>query len=100
MDYGAFWGKHPTLAELTKTQQEYTLEKVEGVLVGIRCPQYAAKFNLPGWHIHFLSAKRDAAGHLLDVSAEELQAILEQKDSFEIILPHSPEFETFDLAKD
>jgi alpha-acetolactate decarboxylase len=34
-------------------------------LVGFWTPEYAKTFNVPGYHLHFLSADHQSGGHLL-----------------------------------
>ncbi|HPC36927.1 MAG TPA: acetolactate decarboxylase [Candidatus Marinimicrobia bacterium] len=87
------------LAEITATQPEFYLEDVEGTIVGFRCPPYIAGVNVPGFHLHFLSADKTAGGHLLSfVTAEEIKVKVDETHNLFMILPHSRDFYKIDLT--
>jgi acetolactate decarboxylase len=73
---------------------------VEGTIVGFRCPFFVRGVNVPGYHLHFITADRKAGGHVLDFRIEK--AILEVDDTneFDLILPSDKAFYGADLAQD
>jgi acetolactate decarboxylase len=88
------------LTEVVKTQPVFELKKVQGTIVGFRCPPYAKGINVPGYHLHFLTSDRKAGGHVLDFRIE--QALLEIDDTgeFMLILPTDKAFYGADLTPD
>ena len=93
---------YPPLVEVTKTQSEFEFRNVEGTMVGLRFPPFAQGLNLPGYHIHFLTADRTGGGHLLDFTlGEEAAVYLDATARFNLILPEgNAEFDAADLGKD
>src|SRR5215469_4847432 len=61
------------LVQAAAVQPEFEFRNVSGTLVGFWTPQYAQTFNVPGYHLHFLSADRRQGGHLLGCSGSNLQ---------------------------
>ena len=91
---------YPPLAQAVKQQRVFELKDVRGTLVGFRFPQYTQGLNMPGWHLHFISADRRAGGHVLEFSGEDLDVRLQTIRRFEMTLPTSGGFVTADLGRD
>ena len=51
----------PPITEEAANQHVFELEDVEGTVVGFRFPDYAKGMNVPGYHLHFVTADRLAA---------------------------------------
>ena len=88
------------LVTATQHQSEFSLANIVGTLVGFWTPAYASTFNVPGYHFHFLSGDRKAAGHLLDVKATDLSIQLQEERRLLVSMPDSDEFRTADLTGD
>jgi acetolactate decarboxylase len=56
---------YPPLAEVVKSQPTFELYGVWGSLLGFRFPHYAQGINVAGNHFHFITADRNAGGHVL-----------------------------------
>ncbi len=91
---------YPPLAEAAKQQAVYELRDVEGTLVVLRCPPLAAKINLPGYHMHFLTKDRRAGGHVLGVTVGEARAAAQSLDRLDMRLPTTGGFQKQDFARD
>ena len=92
---------YPPLAEVTKDQPEFEITDVEGTLVGFRCPAYVKGINVPGYHLHFLTADRSRGGHVLELEITEGAASLDICHRLLIILPREAGgFATTDLTQD
>ena len=85
------------LAEIAKTQPEFRYSDVQGTIIALRCPDYVEGINLPGWHLHFLSADKTLGGHLLDITLISGTLALDMVDEFQLILPHSELFPNLTL---
>ena len=87
------------LVEIATTQPEFDLEDVQGTIIGFRCPPYVAGVNVPGYHLHFLSADKNAGGHLLAFIIDgDVVAQIDETHSFTMILPHDNDFYKVDLT--
>lgn len=76
------------LAEIIPQNQFlYEHENVRGTLVGFRFPPSAIGVNVPGYHLHFLSAERKFGGHVLDFLFTEGKGTVDEARSLQIILP-------------
>lgn len=78
---------YPKLAEVTKNQPVFERSAIKGTLVGFWCPELARAFNVPGWHLHFLSDDRQSGGHLLDCSLAAGRAQIDLTSEFFVKLP-------------
>jgi len=89
------------LSEVTKSQPEFELGTVSGTVVGYRLPQYVKGVNVPGYHLHFLSADGRRGGHILNLRLEKGVIEVDELDRFYMILPkQSEDFGKADLGRD
>ena len=88
------------LTEVVKEQSVFELGEVEGTLVGLRCPSFAAGINVAGYHWHFLSKDRTRGGHVLDCSFTNLSVAVDRLSGLDLRLPQSGPFDGLDLAGD
>lgn len=78
---------YPPLVEVTAHQPEFEMENISGTIVGFRCPPYVAGVNVVGYHLHFISDDLNSGGHILDFTAAEATAQVDDTGSFFMILP-------------
>ena len=78
---------YPKLAEVTKNQPVFERSDIKGSLIGFWCPDLARAFNVPGWHLHFLSDDRRSGGHLLECNLTEGRAQMDVTSEFFVKLP-------------
>jgi acetolactate decarboxylase len=88
------------LTEVVKTQPLFTMKNVQGTIVGFRCPSYVKGVNVPGYHLHFLTADRKTGGHVLDFKIEKATMEIDETREFLLILPSDRDFYRADLATD
>ncbi len=92
---------YPALPEVARVQPEFPMENVEGTIVGFRCPSFVKGVNVPGYHLHFLSADESRGGHILALELEAGRCSVDRLDRFCLRLPGTvTDFATTDLAKD
>jgi acetolactate decarboxylase len=77
----------PTLADAVAAQVEFELGETDATIVGFRFPRDIAGLELPGWHLHLVTADRTAGGHLLDVSVLEGQIAIERETELTVQVP-------------
>ena len=91
---------YPPLVEVTANQPEFEATNISGTLVGFYCPPYVTGLNVPGYHLHFLSDKKDFGGHLLAFELESGTLHLDQINNFKLKLPEDEHFLNTTLDKD
>ncbi|WP_194273831.1 MULTISPECIES: acetolactate decarboxylase [Rhizobium] len=95
----------PKFPDAASKEKKSMLADVEGTLAGYRTPIYAGNLNVPGFHLHFLSADRAVGGHVLDFEIDEAIAKLCPLHSLHVDFPRSGAFlkanlDSPDLARD
>ena len=88
------------LAQAAAIQPEFEFHDVQGTLVGFWTPDYARMLNVPGYHLHFLSADRTRGGHLLQCRGSELRLQIQREGDYRIALPETEDFLKADLRRD
>ena len=88
------------LVQATAHQSEFTVDHIDGTLIGFWAPDYARAVNVPGYHFHFLSSDRSTGGHVLDVRATSLATSLHVESDIHLALPRTAEFLDADLSGD
>lgn len=88
------------LVAATSHQAEFTFQKCTGTLMGFWTPTYARTFNIPGYHLHFLSEDHQHGGHVLNVKAQNLKVQVMTVQNVTMALPESPQFLAADLSGD
>lgn len=88
------------LVTATSQQAEFTFKNCHGTLMGFWSPTYARTFNIPGYHLHFLSADHQHGGHVLGIEASNVEVQTMNLDNLVMALPESPAFLAADLTGD
>lgn len=92
---------YPPLAEITANQAVFEFHDVEGTIVGFISPPYVNGINVPGYHLHFLTADKKAGGHLLNLQISQATASIDYISEFNLTLPGSDsDFYNLDLTPD
>jgi acetolactate decarboxylase len=92
---------YPGLLEATKKQKTFEFQDVDGTIVGFRCPSYVNGVNLPGYHLHFITAKKDGGGHILDFNVSQAEVKYDYISQYQLMLPGTgSDFYKFDFTKD
>jgi acetolactate decarboxylase len=88
------------LVEVAKEQSVFTFTDIEGSLVGFFTPAFMGSVNVPGFHLHFLSADRQQGGHLLECRPSRLRIGVQLISTLELALPLSFDYLTWDFHRD
>jgi acetolactate decarboxylase len=92
---------YPPLVEVVKEQTIFEFHDIEGTIVGFRCPDSSKGVNVPGYHLHFITADRKAGGHLLACQLQEATIAIDYTSEFYMVLPqHEGTQQKSDLNKD
>lgn len=88
---------HAGLLQAASTQTEFECSNISGTIVGVWTPAYAGALNVPGYHLHFVSADRSHVGHVLLCSASSLHLQVQRLNEYHLVLPETPTFASADL---
>ena len=90
-----------TLSEAIANRPVFEWNNIQGTLVGFWFPEYVGVVNIPGFHLHFISADETKAGHVLEFEAANLKIEIDQSSGLEFDLPETEAFKTkvFDLSQ-
>jgi acetolactate decarboxylase len=89
-----------TLKMAASAQQEFCFEQLQGTLIGLWSPAFAASFSVPGYHFHFLSKDRQRGGHLLECRASDVDIEGCSINEMHVSLPETKEFLQADFTRD
>jgi len=88
------------LLQAAAVQPEFEFQNISGTLVGFWTPEYAKSFNVPGYHLHFISADRTHGGHLLQCRGKNLRVQIQREGDYHIVLPETQDFLKANLRQD
>jgi acetolactate decarboxylase len=78
----------------------FEFHDVVGTIVGFFTPDYLRGVNVPGYHLHFITADRSAGGHMLDCRTKDVTIKIHHTPEFELGTPGTEEFLKADLSHD
>ena len=88
------------LVEVAKEQATFDFHDVEGTLAGFFTPSFMSSLNVPGLHLHFLSADLRQGGHLLECVPRKARAGVQILSTLELSLPIGLDYLTLDFTRD
>jgi acetolactate decarboxylase len=88
------------LKAAASAQQEFCFEHLQGTLIGLWSPNFAASFSVPGYHFHFLSEDRQKGGHVLECRPSDVDIEGCSINEMHVSLPETKEFLQADLTRD
>ena len=91
---------YPRLADATKNQSVFEFTNVAGTVVGVWAPEFSKGLNVPGFHLHFITADRKAGGHILDLKIDRADVKVDITPGFAMQLPTTGDFYNVDLSQD
>jgi acetolactate decarboxylase len=77
----------PFAEAVRSNQRKFSLADCEGVMFGFRFPESMEGVQIPGFHLHFVSADRASGGHILDYDAVDVQVEIQKATVLQIELP-------------
>lgn len=88
------------LEDAARDEPIFEFYDVEGTIVGFFTPDYLRGVNVPGYHLHFITADRSAGGHMLDCRTRDVTIKIHHAPEFELGTPGTEEFLKADLSHD
>ncbi len=87
------------LVDAAATQSVFELENTTGTVVGFYTPEMAEGLNVPGYHLHYLSADHTEGGHIIDFRLENTTVELDTTPRFIMDLPTQGSFIIANLSE-
>jgi acetolactate decarboxylase len=75
------------LLEVIDDQHVFELRDVSGTVVGFRFPDYARGVEAEGYHLHFIDADRESAGHVLSCRPSRVDVAIDLSGDLHVELP-------------
>lgn len=91
---------YPLLKDLAANQSVFEFNEINGTIVGFFTPEYIEGLNVPGYHLHLITADRKAGGHILDLALNSSDVFIDITPEFNMVIPTSGDFIGVDLTKD
>ena len=91
---------YPPMTEVVKSQRVFEFSDVEGTMVGFRFPDYAKGLNVPGYHLHFVTADRTRGGHVLATSTRDVTVQVDDEVDLHVELPRGVELTSPESTSD
>ena len=93
---------YPLFTEAATHQSVFRLKNTSGTIVGFYLPKFIKGVNLPGYHLHYISADRKSAGHILDLTSPDstVQVVIDQTADFSMSTPTTPDFTEINFTDD
>jgi acetolactate decarboxylase len=88
------------LIEASTLQAEWKLDSVPATFVAFWSPQYAARLDVPGYHLHVVDDARRRGGHVLECSSGPLTVGVQRLEQLVVALPETADFLRADLDAD
>jgi len=89
---------YPPLAEhVAATQNFFYADDINGTLLGYKLPAYFEKFNVPGYHFHFISDDKTFGGHVLEVNLTGAQVSVQPLYDVDVALLRTDAFARAEL---
>ncbi|MGA1790167.1 MAG: acetolactate decarboxylase [bacterium] len=88
------------LVEIAKEQPVFNFHDLEGTLAGFFTPSFMSSLNVPGLHLHFLSADLCHGGHLIECIPRKVRAGVQFINTLELSLPMSLDYLTSEFCRD
>jgi acetolactate decarboxylase len=88
------------LVRAAAVQPEFEFRDVSRTLVRFWTPEYAKTFNVPGYHLHFISTDRTRGGHLLQCRGVNLRLQIQSEGDYHLALPETEDFLKANLRRD
>lgn len=80
---------YPVLSEAVKNQSVFNIRDVSGTISGFWFPEWIQGVNYAGFHPHFITDERDAGGHVLDFTTEDVTVSIQPIYRFTMTLADS-----------
>lgn len=83
---------YPTFPEVARQQAIFNLNHSRGDAVGFFTPAFMGKINVPGYHIHYITADRQTGGHILEGKFGQVTVEIMPIHRVTVALPQTSEF--------
>lgn len=88
---------YPPMLEVVAKQPTFTMNDMDGVMLGFRTPPYMQGINVAGFHVHFLSKNQKHGGHVTEYRLGDGKLEVARISQLDLTLPLTKEFAEADL---
>ena len=88
------------LVDVAQDQPTFEFHNTEGTLAGFYIPEFMGAINVPGYHLHFLTADRCRGGHLLRCHLRSARVGVQPVPRLDMDLPVTLDYLTADFSRD
>jgi acetolactate decarboxylase len=85
--------------DVSHEQIVFDFNNLEGTLAGFFTPTFLSSLNVPGLHLHFLSADLRSGGHVLECVPRKAHVGIQLIHKLELSLPMTPDYLTLDFRR-
>lgn len=89
---------HP-FVDVSHEQVVFDFKNIEGTLAGFFTPSFLSSLNVPGLHLHFLSADLQQGGHVLECVPRKARVGIQLIHKLELSLPMTADYLTLDFRR-
>jgi acetolactate decarboxylase len=75
------------MKDVMQYQSLFSIYAKSGTIVGFRCPDYVKGINMPGYHLHFITADTITGGHVLSGTVHNAVVEWQELNTFMLTLP-------------
>jgi len=80
-------------------QTSFSFSDTEGTFIGFIAPQYTARTNVPGYHLHYIDDSHQHGGHVFDFITDTLSVEIDRVQGFTVEVNTHKDYDTADLNK-
>jgi acetolactate decarboxylase len=91
---------YPRLVDAIAKQSLFEFRNVTGTVIGFSTPEYVKGINVPGYHLHFLTADATRGGHILELETRDAKTEIDLTNGFAMALPTEGSFTSTELGAD
>lgn len=80
-------------------QTSFNFSDTKGTCIGFIAPEYTARANIPGYHLHYISENHQKGGHVFEFQADTLIVEIDYIRGFTVEMNTHKDYEKADLNK-
>jgi acetolactate decarboxylase len=87
------------VTDVGESRSNFIYENIEGTMAGFYTPKFIKSLNMPGFHLHFMSADRKRGGHVHECRLKRMQIALQHVPRLTLNLPITLDYLTAQLPR-
>ena len=87
------------VADVGESRPNFIYENIEGTMAGFYTPKFIKSLNMPGFHLHFMTADRKRGGHVHECRLKRIKIALQHVPKLTLNLPITLDYLTAQLPR-